>query len=101
MKKAISIAVLCLPLLVGCGIFQRKIEAPVIAAKEINVDPKLLAPCDPLVKLVIPQGASNMDPYFTDNIGQNALIYAKCRDSNDAKAEFIRRVIDETSKKTN
>lgn len=94
MKKALSIIILCLPLLTGCGLlnFFKKSDPPIITEKVVVVDPKLLQPCDPLVTLVIPQGTQNKDPYLVENLTTNATIYANCRDSNDAKAAYIRKV---------
>lgn len=93
MKKAYLIIVLCLPMLTGCALFDffKKPDPPVITDKVVQIDPKLLEPCAPLVTLVIPQGASDKEPFFIDNLGQNASIYAECAKKQDASILIIKK----------
>lgn len=93
MKKAILIATLCLPLLTGCGILEifKKPDPPVITEKVVQVDPKLLEACKPLARLIIQQGASNVESILLDNIALNAELYAECAMKQDNSVIMLKK----------
>ena len=53
MKKPLLIALICLPFLTGCVVFDKfqKQEIPVVGASKIIIDENLLRPCDKIPNL--------------------------------------------------
>jgi hypothetical protein len=76
MKKLILTLSLLLPLLNGCGIFNKKIQEiapPATTNTRVVVDPKLLEPCQPLPALVASSYEQVAEHYLT-TIG----LYGQC-----------------------
>lgn len=88
MKKLIFIIALCLPLLNGCSIFQKKVLPPPAAQPErVVVDPKLLEPCQSLPTLVATE-MSDIAQHYITLIG----MYGTCSIKQDASISTIRNL---------
>lgn len=102
MKKAVISIVLAVPLVTGCGVldFFKKKDAPIITDKRVNVDPKLLEPCKPLVTLSIPLGTKDPAPYLLDNLAANVELFDECSKKQDASILVIRKFSNTDEKST-
>lgn len=94
MKKALFSIVLCLPLLTGCAFldFFKKRDEPVIPQQRVvHIDPKLLEPCKPLIKLekVDPKAVDFGNQVLT-NLAANAQIYSECAKKQDGSIVLIK-----------
>lgn len=89
MKNRILIALALVLFLNGCALFQKKISPIVPPDKAVNIDPKVLEPCKPLV----PLAASATE--FTDilmNTAINSKIYAECKGKQDTSIVIIKQL---------
>lgn len=86
MKKLILMAVICLPLLNACAIFEKNQTPPPIAGK-VQVDPKVLQPCATLQPLY---SATYED--IASNYLQTIQLYGECAIRQDTSITTIRKL---------
>ncbi len=83
MKKTVLIGILCLPLLTGCSVldFFQKPDS----GRQVQVDPKLLQPCQPLDNLV-----NTSDEGVAEHHIRTIAAYGVCAKQQDSSIKAIR-----------
>ncbi|CAB4134063.1 hypothetical protein UFOVP273_9 [uncultured Caudovirales phage] len=88
MKIKYLIIAILLSLIVGCGTFSKKSEPTISTVKQVQLDPKVLEPCQPL------QTLAASAPQFSDvldNVATNSKIYADCKGKQDTSIELLKK----------
>lgn len=88
MKYSILIIlVLCISLS-GCAFFGTKNQDPVGITNKVQIDPKLLQPCKPIVKLPETSGTEDIGQHYVSVIG----MYGECSLQQDKSIEAMKEL---------